>query len=94
VTLTTLICYDISDDQTRAHAAAAIQQWGNRIQRSVFLCSITEPDKRELVTRLHQMINSSTDSVYLIDLCKTCWGGSEVLGQANVTPPPLYWAVL
>jgi len=92
--LTTLVCYDISDNQARARVAAALQQWGDRLQRSVFLCTLTADDQRQLVERIGEMINAGSDSVYFIDLCATCWDSAEVLGQATVAPPPLFWAVL
>ncbi|WP_189083185.1 CRISPR-associated endonuclease Cas2, partial [Mangrovihabitans endophyticus] len=41
---TVLITYDITTDTTRAHAAALIQMWGNRIQRSVYLCHLDHDD--------------------------------------------------
>lgn len=94
MSLTTLVCYDISDDRTRARVAAALQQWGDRIQRSVFLCTLTPDDQQELVERIREVIDNSTDSVYFIDLCRSCWDTVEVLGQATVVPPPLYWAVM
>ena len=92
--LTTLICDDISHDQARARVAAALQQWGDRLQRSVFLCTLTHNDQTQLADRIHNMINTATDSVYFIDLCGTCWNTVQVLGQATIAPPPLYWAVL
>ena len=92
--LTTLVCYDISNDGTRARVAAALQQWGDRIQQSIFLCTLTPDDQRQLVTHLREMINASTDSVYLIDLCRACWDTAEVLGQGTIQPPPLYWAIM
>ena len=92
--LTTLVCYDISDDQTRARVAAALQQWGDRIQKSVFLCTLTPDDQAELLDRIRDMICATTDSVYAVDLCRGCWDSVTVLGQATVAPPPLYWAVL
>lgn len=92
--LTTLVCYDISDNQRRARVAAALQQWGDRIQRSVFLCTLTSEDQTELVDRLNEMIDTRTDSVYFVDLCGRCWATVQVLGQATVAPPPLYWAVM
>lgn len=92
--LTTLVCYDISDDQARARVAAAVQQWGDRLQKSVFLCTLTPDDQAELRGRIREMIDTGTDSVYFIDLCGTCWNSVDVLGQATVAPPPLSWAVL
>lgn len=92
--LTTLVCYDISDDNTRARVAATLQQWGDRIQRSVFLCTLTKQDQNTVRTHLAAMINPDRDSVYFIDICGTCWKTVTTLGQGTFEPPPLYWAVL
>uniref|UniRef100_UPI003CD06BCA CRISPR-associated endonuclease Cas2 n=1 Tax=Saccharothrix mutabilis TaxID=33921 RepID=UPI003CD06BCA len=55
--MTTLVCYDVSDDITRARLAAYLQHRGNRIQRSVFLCHL-DPDKlTELRTHVDTLIN-------------------------------------
>ncbi len=92
--MTTLICYDISEDTTRARVAATLQQVGDRIQRSVFVC-VTEPDKLpEVETRLREIIDPDTDAVHIVPLCATCWDKVIVVGQATVQPDCLYWAVL
>lgn len=38
--LTHVIAYDISDDHRRARIAAVLQAYGDRIQRSVFICAL------------------------------------------------------
>lgn len=92
--LTTLVCYDVSDDAARARVSASLQQWGDRIQRSVFLCTLTAENQDELRERLRDIIDPNTDSVYFIDVCGACWRSVVVLGQGTTAPPPLYWAVL
>ena len=37
--LTYVIAYDISDDRRRSQVAAVLQAYGDRIQRSVFVCN-------------------------------------------------------
>jgi CRISPR-associated protein Cas2 len=91
---TVLVCYDISADGTRSRVAAVLQMWGDRIQRSVFLCTLDADDLGGLVTRLRGMIDHRTDAVHVVPLCGTCWDGITVLGQATVDPDVLYWAVL
>lgn len=54
--LTVLITYDISADHTRAQVAAYLQQWGDRIQRSVFVCAIAPDDLDQVNTALATMI--------------------------------------
>jgi CRISPR-associated protein Cas2 len=53
--LTVLVCYDISHDQARAKVAAYLQQWGDRIQRSVFVCAVAPDDLGEMISRIETM---------------------------------------
>jgi len=92
--LTHVIAYDISEDNRRAHVAALLQAHGDRVQRSVFVCTIEDDTLRELCERLGQMINPRTDSLYVFRQCATCWQNIGIYGQATVTDEPPYWAVL
>lgn len=92
--LTHVIAYDISDDTRRAHVAAILQAHGDRVQRSVFVCSV-EPDVlRELCDRVRSIINPRTDSVYVFRQCAPCWDAVGIYGQATVADEPIYWGVL
>jgi len=92
--LTVVIAYDISQDQRRARAAATLQTYGDRIQRSVFVATIEQPVLQEIRERLNEIIDPDTDSVYVFRQCATCWDAVGIHGQATVTEEPLYWAVL
>jgi CRISPR-associated protein Cas2 len=92
--LTHVIAYDISEDARRARVAAVLQAHGDRVQRSVFVCTLESDDLRELCDRLSQIINPRTDSLYVFRQCAACWDAIGVYGQATVTSEPLYWAVL
>jgi CRISPR-associated protein Cas2 len=92
--VTVVVAYDISEDLRRARAAATIQRVGDRIQRSVYLCAADSPELDELMTRLLDVIDPDTDSVYMLHQCLACWDKVRVLGQATVEPPALYWGVL
>lgn len=54
--LTVVIASDISDDRRRARVAATIQVWGNRIQRSVFICTLDHDQLTDLTARLAEII--------------------------------------
>ena len=70
--LTYVIAYDISDDRRRSQVAAVLQAYGDRIQRSVFICT-TEPELiTEIRLRVAGTIKSETDSVYVFRQCATC----------------------
>ncbi len=92
--LTYVIAYDISDDRRRSQVAAVLQAYGDRVQRSVFVCS-TEPELiTEIRSRVAGIIKPETDSVYVFRQCAACWEVVGIHGQAMVTGDPLYWAVL
>jgi CRISPR-associated protein Cas2 len=92
--LTYVIACDISDDNRRAHAAAILQAHGDRIQRSVFICTPEAGILHELCDRLSQIINPRTGSLHVFRQCSSCWDAITVYGQATVTGQPLYRAVL
>ncbi|MDQ3154404.1 MAG: CRISPR-associated endonuclease Cas2 [Actinomycetota bacterium] len=92
--LTVLVCYDISRDASRARVAAYLQQWGDRIQRSVYVCAVAPEDLNEMISRVEQMIDPTTDAVHLLPTCAACWSRLVVRGQADAAPDALYWAAL
>jgi CRISPR-associated protein Cas2 len=94
VAVTVVIAYDISQDRRRARAAALVQAYGDRIQRSVFVATVEQPVLNEIRERLDAIIDPDTDSVYVFRQCATCWDAVGIHGQATVADDPLYWAVL
>lgn len=71
-----------------------MQAHGDRVQRSVFVCTIEADILAETCDRISQIINPRTDSVYVFRQCAACWDAIGIYGQATVTDEPLYWAVL
>lgn len=92
--LTVLICYDISADRIRARIAAYVQQWGDRIQRSVFVCALAPDDLAEVTARLTAMVEPATDAVHILPACSMCRSKLAVIGQADREPDKPYWAAL
>jgi CRISPR-associated protein Cas2 len=92
--LTHVIAYDISDDRRRARVSAVLQAHGDRVQRSVFVCTVEADLLAEVRERIGEIIDSGTDSVYVFRQCAACWDAVGVHGQAIAGDEPLYWAVL
>lgn len=92
--LTVIAAYDISNDDRRARVAALLQVWGDRIQYSVFLLTLTEDDLTGLLARVRATISPNQDSFYVFRQCQNCWESHRAEGQAGVRPNALYWAVL
>jgi CRISPR-associated protein Cas2 len=74
--LTVIITYDVADDRRRAKIAHTLQSYGQRIQRSVFLCCLTGDVLARLRARLDQMIDPETDSIYVFRQCLACWNAA------------------
>jgi CRISPR-associated protein Cas2 len=92
--VTTLVCYDVSRDAARARLAAYLQHWGDRIQRSVFLCLLDPGDLPDFRARVEGMIDPATDAVHIVPMCVTCWSKITVIGQADLEPNRPYWIAL
>jgi len=94
VALTVVVAYDISEDRRRARVAAILRMWGNRVQRSVFVCTLEHAHLSEVCSQVKEIIDLDVDSVYGFRQCAACWHDITVIGQATVEDEPYYWAVL
>jgi len=68
-----LVVYDIATDDSAGRGrlrrvAQACQAYGQRVQKSVFECVLTEADLEMLVARLRREIDEATDSVRIYRL--------------------------
>ena len=54
--LTHVIAYDISDDRRRARVSAVLQAYGDRVQRSVFICTLEAGLLSEVRSRVSEII--------------------------------------
>lgn len=92
--ITVIAAYDVSNDARRARLAALLQAYGDRIQRSVFVLTLTTEHLSEVRTTASALIDSDDDSFYLIKQCAPCRSGIEYLGQAAPPTPELFWLVM
>jgi CRISPR-associated protein Cas2 len=92
--MTVLVAYDISRDERRARLAAYLQTWGERLQRSVFVCTVAPDELPELQRRLADMVDPDTDAVHILPTCGACWDRLIAIGQADREPDKPYWMVL
>jgi CRISPR-associated protein Cas2 len=92
--MTVLAAYDISRDDRRARVAAYLQTWGERLQRSVFVCTVASAELPGLQNRLADMVDPDTDAVHILPTCIACWSQLSAIGQADRAPEKPYWIVL
>lgn len=82
------ISYDIRDDRRRLKVAKVLQDFGQRVQLSVFEAHLESTELGRLKNRLTPLLDPAQDSVRLYPLCGACLPGIEVLGQGLVTQEP------
>ena len=88
-----VIAYDISRDDVRSRVAAVLASWGDRIQRSVFECTLDPEELAEVVAQVAAVIDVRTDSIHAVPVCANCQDGRQVLGQASVPSDDPFWIV-
>lgn len=92
--LTVIAAYDVREDERRARLAASLQTVGDRVQKSVFVITVDEPQFTELRHRVIGIIDPDTDSLMFFRQCATCWDAHLPLGQGRVPDAVTHWTVL
>lgn len=76
-----VVAYDVEDDAVRGRVAGIVEQFGRRVQKSVFECSLTPEMIEELTARLARvLIPPGVGSVRLYRVCAACWGSTLAIG--------------
>ena len=83
-----VVSYDVTDDRRRARLAAALLDFGQRVQYSVFECQLEPGQIDRLRARLLAEIESTEDSVRLYHFCRDCGAKTEIHGCGVVTEDP------
>lgn len=79
----TWFVYDISEDKIRKKLSdKAIALGLYRVQNSVFLGNIEKNDMDTLTVFSEDLIDDSTDSVYLFPMCQDDFSKVELIGKA------------
>ncbi len=79
-----LIAYDISSNRRRARLVKLLSDHGQRVNLSVFECSIKRPHYDELRKKIAKLINPRLDNVLFYELCANCKQRVEKLGCASI----------
>lgn len=76
-----VISYDIDKDKIRNKIAKLLEDYGKRVQYSVFECDIKESQYEELYSRLAQIMSGEVEgNIRFYVLCKSCVSKTAILG--------------
>jgi len=67
-----LITYDIVEDRTRRKVSKILEDYGQRVQYSVFECDITQEELKTIIAKLKRIINPDEDNIKFYNLCANC----------------------
>lgn len=74
-----VVAYDITDDKRRGRMVKLLEQYGSRINYSVFECMITHKEKETLIESATEIINPQKDQVAIYHVCADCYAKTEYL---------------
>jgi CRISPR-associated protein Cas2 len=80
-----LITYDIDVDKEREKVSKLLENYGVRVQESVFECNLTPADYKELVDGISKLI-SETANIRIYPLCKECYAKAVGFGELKQFP--------
>lgn len=83
-----LICFDVADDRRLRRVADELENFGRRVQRSVFECWLDDGDLFELKCRMAGHIEPGEDHIRYYRLCGKDVADIRIDGPGEVTPPP------
>jgi CRISPR-associated protein Cas2 len=86
-----VVSYDIPDDPRRTKIAKILDDFGDRVQYSVFECIIDQDLLEKMVCRLEKVVKLEEDSVRVYALCANCEKVIKVIGQGEVTKEEKYY---
>lgn len=86
-----IISYDISDDKRRLKTMKALQDYGTRVQYSVFECRLEPAQLRKLMERIRPFVREPQDSIRFYFVSADDVGRIQVIGQGGVTPDPSFF---
>jgi CRISPR-associated protein Cas2 len=83
-----VVSYDVPNDRRRTRLAHALEDFGQRVQYSVFECLLEMEDVEHLRRRIEKLIDPSEDSLRIYRLCRDCEERLEILGTGKPTNDP------
>ena len=82
------VAYDIPNDRRRTKLADHLENFGRRVQLSVFECLLEDKQVERLKAGIERLIETDEDTVRIYRLCGTCEERVEILGQGVRSEDP------
>jgi CRISPR-associated protein Cas2 len=80
-----MVCFDIRDDRRLRRVSDELENFGQRVQRSVFECWLDGKDRQALQARLRDVIDPAVDEVRFYSLSPKDLRNVVVDGPGSIT---------
>ena len=88
-----IVCYDVTDEKRRRLIADTLENFGVRVQESVFECFIEGEHLTRLCREISAYVNPEEDAVCYYLLCGKDCSAVRTLGHNNAGPHSGYGVV-
>ena len=86
-----VVSYDISDDKCRRKVMKTLEDFGKRVQYSVFECNLLPVDINRLKARLKLYVRGKQDSIRFYFIGAEDVLRIQIIGNGKITQEPTYY---
>lgn len=90
---TYLIAYDIRNPDRLRKLAKIAQDYGIRMQKSVFEAELLPSELKDMESRMKKLINPKEDGIKIFRLCQSCEARRTGAGRGRPALPDTAWHV-
>lgn len=76
-----MVAYDVADNRRRRRVAKILEDYGVRVQKSVFECDLDQSRLTNLIVELRRAVNRKRDKIRCFPLCLDCRGRRGTHGR-------------
>jgi len=87
------VAYDIPDDRRRTKLAEHLENFGRRVQLSVFECLLEEKQLERMKAGIVRLADEEKDTVRIYRLCASCEERVEIVGKGVRSEDPEVYIV-
>jgi CRISPR-associated protein Cas2 len=88
-----VVSYDISDDKRRRKVMQALEDFGSRVQYSVFECRLSPAEVEKLKKRLKPYVREAADSIRFYFIGADDVGRTVIFGGGQVSEEKKYYLI-
>lgn len=90
-----IVAYDIADETRLRRVAKIAEDYGTRVQKSIFELDVRVGTLKEMLRRIQAVIDPEADGVKYFILCEKCaHRETEIIGQGVYVDPDTAYVVV